>query len=95
MFEVRKTDVFLTWWESLRDLRAQARILVRINRLEAGLLGDAKFFSGIGELRVDYGPGYRLYFVRKGNEIIVLLCGGEKSSQNRDIERAIEMAKEV
>lgn len=95
MFEVRKTAVFASWFKSLRDVRAQARIGMRINRLEAGLLGDVKFFSGIGELRVDYGPGYRVYFVQRGNEIVILLCGGDKSTQGKDIKQAIDMTKEV
>lgn len=95
MLDVRKTAVFLNWFASLRDARAQARIQIRIDRLELGLLGDAKFFDGIGELRIDYGPGYRLYFVRHGKKVIILLCGGDKSTQKRDIKRAIEMAKEV
>lgn len=63
--------------------------------MQAGLLGDVKFFGGIGELRVDHGPGYRVYFVRRGRLVILLLCGGDKSSQRKDIERAVEMAKEV
>jgi len=58
-------------------------------------MGDAKFFDGIGELRIDYGPGYRVYFVRRGQIVVVLLCGGDKSSQSRDIRKAIQMAKEV
>ena len=62
---------------------------------ELGLLGDAKFFDGIGELRIDYGPGYRLYFVKRGNTVIILLCGGDKHSQHRDIKRAGDMAKEA
>lgn len=92
MFEVRQTDVFRKWLQDLRDAKARARVLVRINRLEAGLLGDVKFFSGIGELRIDYGPGYRVYLVQRGNEIVILLSGGDKS---RDIRQAVEMAKEV
>ena len=95
MIEVRETEAFSKWFQSLRDVRAQARIQTRINRLIAGLLGDVKFFSGIGELRIDYGPGYRVYFVQRGNELIFLLSGGDKGSQDRDIKRAIEMAKEV
>jgi putative addiction module killer protein len=65
---------------------------VPADRLEGGLLGDAKFFEGIGELRIDHGPGYRLYFVRRGNIVLILLCGGDKSTQDRDIKRAKEMA---
>ncbi len=95
MVDVRKTAVFLDWFAALRDVRAQARIQIRIDRLELGLLGDAKFFDGIGELRIDYGPGYRLYFVKRGGELIILLCGGDKSTQKKDISRAIQMAQEL
>lgn len=93
--EVRKTAVFADWFGRLRDRRAQARIQIRIDRLELGLFGDTKFFDGIGELRVDYGPGYRVYFVQRGATVIILLCGGDKSSQKRDIKKAVDMAKEV
>ena len=95
MHEVRKTAAFLGWFAGLRDIRARARIQVRIDRMALGLLGDAKYFSGIGELRIDYGPGYRVYFVKRGNTLIVLLCGGDKSTQDKDIKRAMKMAKEV
>lgn len=66
-----------------------------ILRLRSGLLGDAKFFDGIGELRIDYGPGYRVYLVRRGDVLVILLCGGDKRSQRRDIKRAKAMAKEL
>jgi len=95
MIEVRQTAVFIEWLRKLRDRRAQERIAQRIVRLQAGLFGDVKYFDGIGELRVDHGPGYRVYFVRNGDVFVMLLCGGDKSTQKRDIERAIEMAKEV
>lgn len=95
MIEVRKTVEFLSWFDQLHDLRAQARIQIRIDRVELGLLGDAKFFDGIGELRIDYGPGYRIYFVQRGKVVVILLCGGDKRTQKKDIKRAIEMAKEV
>ncbi|WP_137387962.1 type II toxin-antitoxin system RelE/ParE family toxin [Rhodoligotrophos defluvii] len=95
MIEVRQTVEFSKWLRGLADIRAAKRIAQRIVRLEAGLLGDVKFFDGIGELRIDYGPGYRVYFVRRGNQLIILLCGGDKSSQPRDIKKAITMAKEV
>jgi putative addiction module killer protein len=94
MIEVRQTVEFRNWLAGLHDLRAKERINRRIVRLEGGLFGDTKFFEGIGELRVDEGPGYRLYFVRRGNTVVILLCGGDKSSQDRDIKRAISMAKE-
>jgi putative addiction module killer protein len=93
--EVRQTAAFVRWFESLKDLRAKARLQTRIDRLELGVVGDVKFFQGIGEMRVDYGPGYRIYFVRKGKVTYLLLCGGDKSSQERDIRKAIEMAKEL
>jgi len=81
--------------DGLRDERAQTKIAQRIVRLQTGLFGDAKFFDGIGELRVDYGPGYRVYFVRRAETVVILLCGGDKSSQKRDIRKAIAMAEEV
>ena len=95
MIEVRRTAVFVEWLRSLKDARVRTRIEVRIDRIALGLFGDAKFFDGIGELRVDYGPGYRVYFVKRGNEVVILLCGGDKSRQTKDIKQAIEMAKEV
>lgn len=94
MLEVRQTDVFRDWIGSLRDTVAAERIAQRIVRLQSGLFGDAKFFDGIGELRVHYGPGYRMYFVRRGQVLVILLCGGDKRSQRTDIERAKAMAEE-
>ncbi len=95
MFEVRQTLVFQRWHKDLRDKAAAKKIAQRIARLEAGLMGDAKFFDGIGELRIDFGPGYRVYFVQRGAVLIVLLCGGDKSSQQRDIRAATKMAEEL
>jgi putative addiction module killer protein len=95
MIEVRQTVEFADWLSQLKDPQAARKIAQRIVRVEAGLLGDVKFFSGIGELRIDFGPGCRAYFVRRGNTVIILLCGGDKSSQDRDIKRAIAMAQEV
>lgn len=95
MIEVRQTDEFRRWLKELRDGQAAKHIARRIVRLEAGLLGDVKFFSGIGELRIDHGPGYRVYFLQRGNVLIILLCGGDKSSQKKDIKRAMQIAKEV
>lgn len=95
VIEVRQTEEFEAWLDGLGDLRAKERIAQRIVRLQAGLFGDTKFFDGIGELRVDHGPGYRIYFVRRDQALIILLCGGDKSSQRRDISKAIAMAKEV
>lgn len=93
MIDVRQTKDFIDWLRELRDERARDRIVARILRLEAGLLGDAKSFDGIGELRIDYGPGYRLYFKRHGNTLVILLCGGDKDSQKRDIKKAKALAE--
>jgi len=96
MFEVLQTDEFEAWLEGLRDRQARSLIANRIVRVQSGLLGDAKpVGDGVSEMRVHHGPGYRLYFVRRGQVVIILLCGGDKGSQARDIERAKEMAKEV
>lgn len=95
MFEVRQTALYAKWFGSLRDHRAKARIDIRIARLISGQFGDVKFFDGIGELRIDYGPGYRIYFARRGAALVILLAGGDKSSQRSDIRAALELAKEV
>jgi putative addiction module killer protein len=95
MIEVRQTTQFRSWFDRLRDDRAKDRITVRIRRLSLGNFGDAKYFDGIGEMRIDYGPGYRIYFVQRGAEVIVLLAGGDKQSQRRDIANALKIAKEV
>ncbi|MEZ2410559.1 type II toxin-antitoxin system RelE/ParE family toxin [Bosea sp. RCC_152_1] len=95
MIEVRQTAVFREWISGLKDRKAQEIIAKRMVRISAGLMGDVKYFDGIGELRFDYGPGYRVYFTKSGNVVIILLCGGDKATQWVDIKRAIEMAKEV
>ncbi|MDV3251061.1 type II toxin-antitoxin system RelE/ParE family toxin [Devosia sp. BK] len=95
MIEVRQTVAFRDWMQSLRDRKAAQIIARRIVRVQSGLLGDVKRFDGIGELRIDYGPGYRVYFVQQGSVVIVLLCGGDKGSQDRDIAKAVQMAKEL
>lgn len=96
MVEVRQTDRFKIWLSGLRDERARARILKRLDRAGQGHLGDvAPVGGGVSEMRIFYGPGYRVYFVRRGSELIVLLCGGDKSSQAADIEEAKAMAKEI
>ena len=96
MFEIRKTEVFATWLDGLADLRGRARILARIERLRIGNFGDWKpVGESVGELRFDIGPGYRVYFTRVGSEIVVLLAGGDKSSQERDISRAKDLAKKL
>jgi putative addiction module killer protein len=93
--EIRRTEAFAHWLKGLRDRSAKMKIVTRIQRVEPGNLGDAKFFEGIGELRINHGPGYRVYFVRRGPVLIILLCGGDKSSQDQDIGLARQMAKEV
>jgi len=95
MLELRQTSEFRDWLDGLADGRAAARIAQRLVRLESGLFGDVKFFEGIGEMRVDYGPGYRIYFVRQGEVVVLLLWGGDKSTQRRDIMRARRIAKEI
>ncbi len=95
MIDVRQSETFVAWLTTLRDQRAVERIAIRLTRLRNGLMGDVKYFDGLGELRIDYGPGYRVYFVRRGNTIIVLLCGGDKSTQSRDITRAKALAQEA
>ena len=96
MFEVRQTITFRDWFRGLRDIRAQAQIVRRIERAQGGNLGDtASVGEGVRDMRIHYGPGYRLYFVQRGQEIIFLLTGGDKSSQSRDIEAAIRISKEL
>jgi putative addiction module killer protein len=94
MFTVERTAAFGDWLDGLKDRRAVARILGRIERVKAGNLGDAKAVGdGVSELRIDYGPGYRVYFIRSGRAVVVLLCGGDKSTQDRDIRAAKALAK--
>ncbi|HLY81209.1 MAG TPA: type II toxin-antitoxin system RelE/ParE family toxin [Caulobacteraceae bacterium] len=96
MVEIRQTAVFRAWLAGLRDLRARGRIAVRIDRLAEGNPGDVKSVGdGVSELRIDHGPGYRLYFTRQGALLVILLCGGDKSSQDRDIRQAKALAKEA
>jgi putative addiction module killer protein len=94
MIEVRQTETFAAWFRNLRDPRARARIQVRIDRLSLGNPGDAKpVGDGVSELRIDYGPGYRVYFLRRGDTVIVLLAGGDKRTQARDIGTALRLAR--
>ena len=96
MIEVRRTDIFMEWIDDFRDVQARARIAKRIDRLALGNFGDAKSVGGaVFELRFDFGPGYRIYYTRLGNVVVILLCGGDKGSQDRDISRAKLMAKEI
>ena len=96
MFEVRKTEVFANWLDSLEDTRARARVLVRIERLAAGNPGDVKpVGGGVSEMRIDHGPGYRVYYTRAGRVLVVLLVGGDKTTQDADIKLAIELARKL
>ena len=96
MYEIRRTETFSKWLDRLRDARARVRVLSRLTRVEGGNLGDHKpVGEDVSELRIDYGPGYRVYFTKRGNTIIVLLIGGDKSSQEQDIKRAIQLAQEL
>lgn len=93
MTELIKTDVFDRWLTALSDPRARAKIEVRIRRLSLGNAGDVRpVGGGISEMRIDYGPGYRVYFVQRGPIVVILLCGGDKSSQSRDIAMAKAIA---
>lgn len=94
MIEIRQTETYASWFDNLRDRRARARIDVRIRRLSLGNPGDVRpVGSGVSELRIDYGPGYRVYFVQPGRMLIVLLAGGDKRTQERDIKKARELAR--
>jgi putative addiction module killer protein len=93
--ELKQTDTFRKWEQNLRDQRARATIAARLFRLANGLAGDVSpVGSGISELRIHYGPGYRIYFQNRGGQLVILLCGGDKSSQDRDIRLAKQLALE-
>lgn len=96
MIEVRKTAQFVKWLDGLRDTRARARIQARIKRLADGNPGDVRSVGeGVSELKIDYGPGYRVYYVGRGQELILLLAGGEKKTQPRDIKLALQLARDL
>ena len=96
MVEVRQTEVFSKWLRELRDRQARARIQTRIDRLQLGLAGDVKpVGEGVSELRIDYGAGYRVYFIRRGRELVILLAGGDKRTQDRDIKIAMALARNL
>ena len=96
MVEIRKTENFAKWIDSLSDIRARARILVRIERLAVGNPGDVKpVGEGVSELRIDYGPGYRVYYKKIGQTLIILLAGGDKRTQSKDIKSAQRLAKDL
>lgn len=95
-FQLAETDEFHHWLGSLADRRAMTRIIDRIKRASNGNFGDVKpARSGVSEMRIDYGPGYRVYFFRRGKELVILLCGGDKKSQKADIARAVRMKEEI
>lgn len=96
MYNVQQTQKFSQWLTKLKDMRARIAIVRRVERVQSGNLGDVKSVGeSVYEIRIDMGPGYRLYYTMHGDEIIILLVGGDKSTQQRDIEKAIEMAKEI
>ena len=96
MIEIRKTEIFAKWLDGLRDIRARALILVRIERLTAGNPGDVKSVGeGVSELRIDYGPGYRVYYKKQGQKVVILLAGGDKSTQAKDIKTAFRLARNL
>lgn len=96
MLQIVQTAVFSSWLADLDDRNAVARIVARVRRMELGNFGDVKSIGeGVSEMRIDYGPSYRVYFTRQGKTIVILLCGGDKKSQRRDVRKAQQMAKEV
>ena len=96
MLEIRKTDVYTVWIDGLRDLQGRARILARVERLAMGNAGDVKSVGeGVSELRITAGPGYRVYFTKQGQKIVILLAGGDKSSQSADIKTALRLAQNL
>ncbi len=96
MLQIRKTETFVRWLDELRDVRARARVQVRIERLAAGNPGDVEpVGEGVSELRIDYGPGYRVYFKKHGRDVVILLAGGDKRTQSADIKIALRLARNL
>lgn len=96
MIEIRRTETYVQWLDELRDPHARARILARVERLAAGNAGDVRpVGEGVSELRIDYGPGYRVYFTKRGRTVVILLAGGEKSTQSADIKAALRLARNL
>lgn len=96
MKQIFTTEVFDDWFAGLRDIRARVRIQARIDRAELGNFGDAEpVGEGVSEMRIHYGPGYRVYFTQRGMEVVILLAGGDKASQSRDIKRALDLARQL
>jgi putative addiction module killer protein len=96
MIEIRKTEAYAKWIDGLRDIRARARILARVERLAMGNPGDVKpVGEGVSELRINYGPGYRVYYTQRRRELVILLAGGDKSTKARDIKTALRLARNL
>lgn len=96
MIEIRKTETFAQWLDGLQDIRARARILVHIERLAAGNPGNVKpVGKGVSEMRIDYGPGYQVYFRKTGQKVVVLLAGGDKNTQTKDIKTALRLSRNL
>jgi putative addiction module killer protein len=96
VIEVQRTDIFAGWLDDLRDLRGRARIQARLERLALGNPGDVRpVGEGVSELRINYGPGYRVYFTKRGQQLVVLLAGGDKSTQAADIQTALQLARNL
>ena len=96
MIEIRKTERYAQWLDGLNDIQARARIQARVERLTAGNAGDVKpVGEGVSEMRIDYGPGYRVYFTKRGRELVILLAGGDKSTQAADIKIALRLASNL
>lgn len=96
MYEIRKTDAYVRWLDGLRDLRGRAKVLARVERLLTGNPGDVRpIGEGVSEMRIDYGPGYRVYYTMRRNELIILLAGGDKNTQASDIRKALILARNL
>ena len=96
VLEIRKTETFAHWLDGLHDIRARARIQVRVERLATGNAGDVRpVGEGVSEMRIDYGPAYRVYFTKRGREVVVLLAGGDKRTQTTDIKTALRLARNL
>ena len=96
MYEIRKTETYVRWLDGLRDIRARAKVLARVERLAAGNPGDVSpVGEGVSELRIDYGPGYRVYYTMRGRKMILLLAGGDKRTQAADIKKALSLARNL
>ena len=96
MLAIRKTETYARWLDGLRDTHARARVMVRVERLAAGNPGDVRpVGEGVSEMRIDYGPGYRLYYTQRGREVVVLLAGGDKATQATDIKTAMRLARNL